>query len=127
MPFKRREQRRTFLNILPHLPQHVLEERVLLLLGQDIDTLHERQTGVDHDRELSRKDGKLLGLDPLAAAELGDRDLAALFRGLRHYDLLSSQKSTELVLVGGVFFAGDEFIEAVSSFEGVCWHFLSSI
>jgi len=79
-------------NVLPHLSQHGLEERVLLLLGQDVDTLHERKTGVDHHRELACEHGKLFGSDLLSSAQLRDRNDASFFRRLRHYDLLAPQQ-----------------------------------
>ena len=108
--FERGEKGRAFLDILPDLPQHVLEKDVLLLFGQNVDTLHERQTRVDHHRKLAREYGQLLGLDLFAAAELGYRDLAAFFLGLRHDDLLAAKQGTQLVLVGGFLFAGDQFV-----------------
>ena len=42
---------------------------VLLLAAQDLETLDQRQAGVEHDRELAGEDGDLVALD--LAAYLG--------------------------------------------------------
>src|SRR5207302_675299 len=55
-----RGQRRSLFHILAHLRENLLEIFVRLLLSQDIETLDQRQAGVDHDRELAREDRKLL-------------------------------------------------------------------
>src|SRR5437667_236765 len=81
------------------------------------ETLNQRQTGIDHDRELPGKNSQFAGLHFFSSAELWDRNLAAFFRGLRHYDLLAPQQIAELVLCCGFAFAGYQFIEAVSSFK----------
>ena len=48
--------------------KRLLEGRVLLVGRQNFQTLHQRQAGVDHDRELPEENGNVLGLD-LADAE----------------------------------------------------------
>ena len=49
--------------------RHVLERLVLALGREDVERLHERQTGVDHGRELPREDDDVARLD-LAFATL---------------------------------------------------------
>ena len=46
--FERRKQRAAFLDTLSYLAQNVLEVNILLLFAEDVDTLNQRQTGVDH-------------------------------------------------------------------------------
>ena len=43
-----------------HAVQDLLKGLVLLLAGQNLEALHQRQAGVDHHRELAREDGQLL-------------------------------------------------------------------
>ena len=62
------------LDVHPGLLQDLREGLVLLLAAQDLEALHERQAGVDHDRELAGEDREVLGGH--AAAELGQGDLA---------------------------------------------------
>src|SRR3989442_14686375 len=57
---------------------------------QNFKTLYQRQTGIDHDRELSREDRELLGLH--AATESGHAEFLALFGHFRGGDLLSPQQ-----------------------------------
>ena len=66
------------------------EGLVLLLAAQDLQALHEGQTGVDHDRELAHEDGEVLGGD--AAAELGQGDLLALLLDRGDQDLVAPQE-----------------------------------
>ncbi len=71
----------------------MLEVLVLLLLREDLQTLDERQTGVDHDGELAREDGEVFGLDLLApAADLRHGDLAPLLLDRGEHDLLAAQQ-----------------------------------
>ena len=48
VPAHRHRESRAFLNVLAHLQKDLLEILVVLLLGQDLETLHERQTRIDH-------------------------------------------------------------------------------
>ena len=90
--FEPRSEQKAFLDILADLSEHVLKERVLLLLAKNVDALNKRQTGVDHDGKLTRENGQLLCLDLFAAADLWYRDFASLFRGLRHHDLFAPEQ-----------------------------------
>src|SRR5260370_21038065 len=49
--------------------KNFLKELIFLLARQDLETLNERQTGVDHDRQLPSEKRKLLGLH--TATQLG--------------------------------------------------------
>ncbi len=52
-------------DVAAHLLQRFLEGRVRMLLADGIEALDQRQTGVEHDRELPGEDGDL-GLGDLA-------------------------------------------------------------
>ena len=70
------------------------EVLVLFLRAEDLETLHERQAGVDHHRELAREDGEVLGGDGLGR-ELLRRRLGGLLLDrvdLRDEDLLAPQR-----------------------------------
>ena len=58
-------------DVLAHLQDHRREALVRLLLAEDVEALHQRQPGVDHDRELAGEDRQVLRRDactpPLAA------------------------------------------------------------
>ena len=43
-----------------------MKELILLLAGQNFETLDEWQTGVDHDRELTRENRQLFSIDASA-------------------------------------------------------------
>ena len=47
---------RAGLDVLADLHERALEGLVFLLAAEDLEALHERQTGVDHDRELPGED-----------------------------------------------------------------------
>ena len=62
---------------------------MLLLLSQDLEALNERQTGVEHDRELPGEDRHPLGVDP--ARELGQElELLAFLADRGDVDLLTA-------------------------------------
>jgi hypothetical protein len=63
---QRVRERGTGLHVLAHLEEDLLEDAVVLLRAEDLQALHERQAGVDHDRELPGEDGDLLAGDPSA-------------------------------------------------------------
>src|SRR5260370_2287544 len=79
--------------------QDFLKELVFLLARQNLETLNERQTGVDHDRELARENGEFLGFH--AAPEGGHIQFLALLRHFRRSDLLTLQQAGEFALVRG--------------------------
>src|SRR5690606_26192563 len=87
VPLERLKECRTFFDVGADLTQNILKERILLLFGENVETLNERQTGIDHNGELPRENGEFLRFDLFAASKFGDRDLAAFFRGLSHNDL----------------------------------------
>jgi hypothetical protein len=84
-------ERRAFLYVLPNLKQNLLEVLVVLLLGQDFETLHERESGVYHDGELAREDGEFLGLDLATASDFGDAYLSPLLFDGSQRDLFTAQ------------------------------------
>src|SRR5262249_55499742 len=76
--------------------QHFLKRLVFLLAGENLQALHQRKTGIDHDRKLARENGQLLRGD--AAAEAWDIELLALLAHLRRRDLLTLEKAREFGL-----------------------------
>ena len=51
----------------PHSDQRLLECRVLLVRTQNFQTLHQRQAGINHDRELAEKDSNVFHRHPARA------------------------------------------------------------
>ena len=66
VPFHAVGQRRAPLDVLAHLEDDRREVLVRLLLAKNVQTLHERQAGVDHDRELAGENRQALGRHTLA-------------------------------------------------------------
>jgi hypothetical protein len=77
---------------------------VRLLLAEDVQTLHQRQAGVDHDRELAEEDGDVLG-SHLAGAERRQREfLAFLLDRSGDGDALTAKLGGQhLLVLGGPF------------------------
>ena len=86
-------QRRAAFDVGPGLQDHRREILVVFLVAEDVETLHERQAGVDHHRELPREHREVLGRRGfglgflrgrgglgLRGANLGDEDLLAAER-----------------------------------------------
>ena len=69
------------LDVEHHRARHVLERLVLALLGEDVERLHQRQTRVDHRRELPGEDDDVAHLDAAAARLLALRLLVDLDDG----------------------------------------------
>src|SRR5262249_36712626 len=69
-------QRHTGLDVGSRLKNDFLKMLVVLLLAQDLETLHERKSRVQHYRELPCKQREVLALD-LLAANLWQADLPA--------------------------------------------------
>ena len=59
-------ERRAALDVLAHLEDDRGKVLVRLLLAEDLEALHERQPGVDHDGELPGEDRQILGRHALA-------------------------------------------------------------
>ena len=72
---------------------------VLLLVAQDLEALDQRETGVDHHRELPGEDRDLLAAD--AAAQLRKGELLPLLRDGGDDDLLPAERGDDRVLVLG--------------------------
>src|SRR5688572_23720804 len=117
-------QCRTFLDVLAHLGQHLLKVLVLLLLRQNVETLHERQTRVDHDGELTGEDREVFRLHFLLAGQFRNADLAALFLHGHERDLLASQRLAQRLAVIGHALARNNLVQPVLAFKNVSWHFL---
>src|ERR1700733_3781785 len=72
-----------------HAIENLLESDVFLLSSENLQALHQGQTGVNHDGELAGEDGQLLRVH--AAAKRGDIEFLALFGELADGDLLPLQ------------------------------------
>ena len=70
----------------------------MLLFSENIQTLHERQAGVDHDRELACKNRQFFRFDLFVATEFRNTDFATLFRGLRDDDLFAAKQRAKFIL-----------------------------
>ncbi len=70
--------------------QRLLEGLVFLVRRQDFQTLHQRQSGIDHDRELAEENRDVLDLD-LARSEGGHDKLFALFPDRTRCNALAPQ------------------------------------
>ena len=86
--------------------KRLLESRVLLVCRQNFQTLHQRQAGVDHDRELAEENRDVLGLD-LAGAERRHDKFLALFPDGARRDAFAPQLAGQRLLVGSNPLAGD--------------------
>ncbi len=115
-------QGRSFLHVLAGLRQDLLEKFVLLLARQNVETLHERQPGVDHHGELARKDRQLFRLHFAAPAELRHGDLAPLLLDRGEHDLFAAQQLLQHVAAVGDALADHHFTESVAAFEDVSGH-----
>src|SRR5437667_110985 len=62
----RGRERRASFDLRARPRQDLLKELILLLAGQNFETLDEWQTGVDHDRELTRENRQLFSIDASA-------------------------------------------------------------
>ncbi len=89
-----------------HAGQRLLESRVLLVGGQNFQTLHQGKTGVDHDRELPEENGDVLGLD-FARAEGRHDKFFALFPDGAWRDALAPQLAGQHLFVGRSPLAAD--------------------
>src|SRR5688572_4940712 len=105
MFFERSGKSRAFFDVLADLTQNVFEKYVGLLFSQNVQTLHERKSGVNHYGKLARKDGQFFRFNLFVATEFRNADFASFFRSVRQNDLLAPQKRAKLVLTGGDLFA----------------------
>jgi hypothetical protein len=82
----------------------LVERLTLLVRRENLQTLHQRQTGIDHDRELPEKDGDVLGLD-LARPEGRHGELFPLLPHRSRRDPLPPQLLHQNVFVGSIPFS----------------------
>ena len=84
----------------PDAEQRLLEGRVLLVGAENLQALHQRQAGVDHDGELAEEHRHILDLD-LAAAKSGQGKFLALLPDGAGRDALLAELRGQSVLGGG--------------------------
>jgi hypothetical protein len=109
-----------------HFLLHRLDGRhklfVFLLFGENLQALHKRHTGIDHDRELAREHGDVLGrripakLDVLPAACL------LLFR-IQQKDLFATERQSQSLPVIGNTLTRNSFPLTISTFKTEIWHY----
>ncbi len=109
----------------PHPSQNLLERLIFLVRGQDFQTLHQRQPGIDHDRELAKEDRNVLGLN-LARAERGHGKFFAFFANGTGRDALAPQRLRQRLLVGCHPLAGYFLPGCVLAGKCEDWHVLAS-
>src|SRR5437660_160485 len=110
MPGHRCRQSRTLFDVLSDLHQNLLKVLIVLLLRENLEALNQRQTSIDHYRELPREDRKILGLDLFSATDLRDPDLASLLLNGCERDLLASQDLSQSFAIVRDAFADDDFV-----------------
>ena len=119
MAAQRVAERRALLDVRLDVAQGRLEDHVLLLVGEDVEALHERQAGVDHRGELAREGDELFGAD--ARAELEAAKRAALL-DLDGVELLLAQAVLDGGLRLGLHRALAQLAGARSRFPGKISH-----
>src|SRR5208283_1098250 len=89
----------------PRAGQDLLKGLVFLLGREDFETLHQRETGIDHHGELPREDRELLWFyTPAKGGQVKFLTLLGHFGGR---DLLAAQQALQFVLVAGRHFSRD--------------------
>ena len=83
---------------------------------QNFQTLHQRQSGIDHDGKLAEENRDVLGLD-LAAAEGRQDEFLALFPDRAWRDALAAQLRASASLLGAVALAAELFRPKRSSLK----------
>ena len=84
-------ERQSALDVGSRVEDSGREALVGFLCAKNLETLHKREAGIDHHRELAREDGDVIGLDLVAAdvqLDVFGYDLFTTFAFLR-FDLLS--------------------------------------
>ncbi len=89
----------TALDRSPDAQQSLLENRVLLVVAEDFQTLHQGKTGVNHHRELTEEDGLLLGLDRTATDLEVEVASGALLLDYVCLNTLARQRGAEYLLI----------------------------
>ena len=114
MLLHRIRQRGAAFDVGPSRENDRCEVLVFFLRSEDLETLNERQAGVDHDRELAREDRQVLRADAFARwlGGLGRRFLQRA--DLRDEDLLAAQGGNRPVHRFGDALASDRAAPAVS-------------
>ena len=121
-------QRRAAFDVRPGREDRLGEVLVFLLAAQNLEALHERQAGVDHDGELADEDRQVLRIDLLAElALLGWRGGRLLLgrRDARDEHLLAAQRRDDGIGVVGDALAVDGFSAACAARISKCRHNLS--
>ena len=78
--------------------RRLLECRVLLVCGQDLQTLDQRQAGIDHDRELAKEDRDVFGFD-LSRSEGRHREFFAFFANGSGRDAFAAQRLRQRLFI----------------------------
>src|SRR4029077_16665425 len=104
--------------------QHLLKRLILLLARQNLQALHEWQTGIDHDRKLASEDCEFFGVH--AAAEGWNIEFLPLLGHLRRRDLLALQQRRKLRLVRGGHHPADTGAGATCSLIFIIRHWIAS-
>ncbi len=120
VPLHRIGERRAALDVGPRLEDDLREVLVLLLVAEDVEALHQRQAGVDHDGELPREDGQVLRVDAAALRLAGRLRLGLRLRGgdLRDEDLVAAERDACRLEGVGDALAAHRFTAACPT--GVC-------
>ena len=98
----------TTLHIGHDLLDHRLEMRLFQLPAQNVQTLDQRQTGIDHGGELPREDAQVLDPHTLLLQEL-EFDILGLFLDRGDDDPALPEVFPHVAAVGGLVLAGQGF------------------
>ncbi len=101
--------------------QRLLEGWVFLVGRQDFQTLHQRQAGIDHDRELAKENRDVLDLD-LARSESGHGKFFALFPDSTRRYALAPQCLLQSLFVWCYALSGDFLSGGVLAGKCENWH-----
>src|ERR1700688_369434 len=101
--------------------QRLLKCRIFLVGRQNLQTLHQRQSGINHHRELAEKNGDVFHLD-FAGAECRHHKFFALFPDCSRCDPLAAQLLSQRLLVRCHAFPGNFLSGSVLAGKCENWH-----
>ena len=101
--------------------QRFLKRLVLLVGRKDFQALHQRQTGIDHDRELAEENRDVLGLN-LARSKRGQSELFAFFADCPWGNALAPQVLRQHLFVRRHPLPGDLLSGCILAGKCKDWH-----
>ena len=124
VPAERVAEGRALLHVRLHVAQDDLEELVVRLVPEDVEALHDGQTGVDHRREEAREGDQIFLADARADLEVCP---LGLLLDLGRVELLGAQARLDRVLGLGLHHALPDLSGLTSGFPCELGHIQSPI